>query len=289
MRTALIKGLWYCLAWVPLPYLQRFSVYLAGLFYTRSLRAVNTCKQNIALCYPDKNPADHALLVRASLAHSFMGMLELGHIWLRPLAYSLSLIKYVENQALVEQYQGQAVIFLTPHFGAWELAGLYVGHQQQLTSLYKPPKLAGMAALLCQLRERGGGKMVPTTPYGVRQIFRALKTRAAVGILPDQEPRQGSGVFSAFMGQDAYTMTLIYRLLQKTGAKVLLAYAQRLDVGYKLVYQQPPAAIYADDEADAVAALNQAIEACIKTCPEQYLWTYKRFKYRPPGQASIYD
>lgn len=291
LRAFFIKVLLSLFAYIPLPLLHKLSPYLSKILQHSHLRAIKTCKQNIALCYAEKTPEVQQQLIQQSLQHSLMTLLELGHIWLRKHEYSLSLIKSIENQALFEQYRDQALILLTPHLGAWEFTGLYVGSQRRLTGLYKPPKLKNLENLLKQARQRSGAQLVPTTPLGIRQLFKALKNQEAIGILPDQEPRLGSGEFAPFMQQSAYTMTLIHRLVQKTKAKVLLTYAERLPnaQGFKIVYQAPPPAIYAADQAQALRALNQAIENCLSTCPAQYQWTYKRFKRRPQNLPSIYD
>ncbi len=291
IRSAFIKSLLYLCAYIPLPYLQSLSQFLARRLSSSQLRAVHTCKANIALCYPELDARAQQVLVEQSLAHGFTSMLELGHIWLRHPRHSLSLVKAVENPELFAQYQDQPLIMLTPHLGAWELAGLYASSQRQITSLYKPPKLAALDNFIKTARERGSAHLVPTTPHGIRQLFKALKKAEVIGILPDQEPRLGSGAFAEFKGQPAYTMSLIHRLVQKTKVKVLLCYTQRLPdgQGFHIIYKQPPEAIYSDDEKQALSALNQAIESCFVDNPEQYQWTYKRFKRRPDGLSSVYD
>ncbi|TNG00249.1 MAG: lipid A biosynthesis acyltransferase, partial [Gammaproteobacteria bacterium] len=86
------------------------------------------------------------------------------------------------------------------------------------------------------------------------------------------------------------TMTLISKMARKTDAAVFLAYMQRYPPGrgYKLVIHEVADAIRSDDEVEAATALNQALETCIRACPEQYLWAYRRFKQRPDGEPPIY-
>jgi hypothetical protein len=132
---------------------------------------------------------------------------------------------------------------------------------------------------------RPGLLTAPTTPGGVRQLLRALKQGECVGLLPDQVPPEGQGLWLPFLGRDAYTMTLAARLAQQTGASVLLAWGERLAMGrgYR-VHVRPLPAPLTGDTGQAAAQINRAIEGLILACPAQYLWGYARFKQ--PRQAA---
>jgi KDO2-lipid IV(A) lauroyltransferase len=110
-------------------------------------------------------------------------------------------------------------------------------------------------------------------------MVRALKLGQSLGLLPDQVPPQGQGVWAPFFGREAYTMTLSARLAQQTGATVLLAWGERLPWGrgYR-VHVQPMQPALPHDSALAAAAINRAMEALILRCPQQYLWAYARYK-----------
>jgi len=118
-------------------------------------------------------------------------------------------------------------------------------------------------------------------------MIKALRRGEAVGLLPDQVPPGGQGVWAPFFGQDAYTMTLAARLARQTGAQVLIAYCERLPGGrgYVTHFERLEAPL----EGDAVLAatqINRAMEGLIRQCPQQYLWGYARYK-RPRGQAPL--
>ena len=115
-------------------------------------------------------------------------------------------------------------------------------------------------------------------------------TPSGVEMLPDQEPRDTGGVFAPFFGVSAYTMTLISKLAKKTNAAVFFAYMQRLPEGkgYRLIIEPAATGIDSDDELIAATALNRSIETCVRACPEQYLWAYRRFKQRPEGEKPVY-
>lgn len=177
---------------------------------------------------------------------------------------------------------------LTPHLGAWEMAGLYYSSRHPLTILYRPSRL-GLDELSRQGRGRLGGKVVATDSSGVRALLSSLRDGEVLGILPDQDPGQESGVFAPFFGITANTMTLVSRLAIKTRAPVFLTWAERLPHGrgFVLHLQMLPEVTAAGSLEESVAALNRGVEAAVRSLPAQYLWAYKRFKTRPPGTPKL--
>ena len=104
-----------------------------------------------------------------------------------------------------------------------------------------------------------------------------------MGLLPDQVPPDGLGVWAQFFGRAAYTMTLSTRLARQTGAVLLLAWGERLPAGrgYRVHLRAWPG----DVEPDPVAAatqVNAQMERLVRECPQQYLWGYARYK-QPRG------
>jgi KDO2-lipid IV(A) lauroyltransferase len=131
-------------------------------------------------------------------------------------------------------------------------------------------------------RSRPGLLAVPTNLTGVRQMVKALRAGQAVGLLPDQVPPEGQGVWAPFFGRQVYTMTLLPKLAQQTGATVLLAWCERHTGGRYTFHILPPClqALNQTDTRPEQAALlmNQAIERMVLSRPDQYLWGYARDK-----------
>ena len=188
---------------------------------------------------------------------------------------------------------GQGVLFLTPHLGCFEVTARAYAERfgvpagKPITVLYRPSRHAALDALLCQARQRPGLAAAPTTLAGVRQLMQALRRGEAVGLLPDQVPPEGLGVWAPFFGQPAYTMTLAARLAQQPGVQVLLAWGQRLPWGRGYVVHVQPWALameepLAADAALAAAQINRAMERLIRCAPDQYLWGYARYKTPRP-------
>lgn len=187
-----------------------------------------------------------------------------------------------EGEQLIEsaRAQGRGLIFLTPHLGCFEAtAQAYARRFGPITVLYRPARKAWLRELVDTARGRANLAAAPTTLAGVRQMLRALKNGEAVGLLPDQVPPEGLGVWAPFFGRDAYTMTLPARLAQQTGAALLLAWGERLPRGrgYRVHLRQWQGELAADPQR-AAAQVNAQMERLVRECPQQYLWGYARYK-----------
>ena len=227
--------------------------------------------------------------VRAAVAHAGRMVAETPRLWSSRRLPRCA----VHGQESVERAwaAGRGIVFLTPHIGCFELsvqegARRWAAEHGDFTILYRPARKAWLAPIVAQARQRPGIQAVPTNLQGVRQMIKALRQGRAVGLLPDQVPPQGLGLWAPFFGRDAYTMTLAARLVQQTGAAVVLARCERLPWarGYAL-HLQTLAEPLASDLPTAVGQINGAMEQLIRACPQQYLWGYGRYK-QPRGSAA---
>jgi KDO2-lipid IV(A) lauroyltransferase len=152
-----------------------------------------------------------------------------------------------------------------------------------MTVLFRPPRKTWLQAVVMQSRQRPGLATASTTLAGVKQLIKALKAGQCVGLLPDQVPPEGLGVWAPFFGKPAYTMTLSARLALQTGATVLVAWGERLSWGRGfVVHVAPLPLVLSSDMTQAAAQINGAMEALILQKPQQYLWGYARYK-KPKG------
>jgi KDO2-lipid IV(A) lauroyltransferase len=111
---------------------------------------------------------------------------------------------------------------------------------------------------------------------GVRQLIKTLKHGGIIGVLPDQVPGNGEGEWVPFFGRPAYTMTLIGKLIKSSGAAVVMCSSERLPHGEGYALHFTPLTI--DSAISVPLQINAALETTIRTCPEQYLWSYNRYK-----------
>jgi Kdo2-lipid IVA lauroyltransferase/acyltransferase len=291
MRARLLTGLLGLFAALPL----RWNRWIGGLLgwvlaYTPNRQRAYS-EINLKLCLPELSDRERRRLLRASLIETGKTAVEAGPIWLWPAERLRSLLGEARGVEAVDAAVrgGRGVIVATPHLGCWEMAGQYCAARWGITSLYRPPRLAALDDLIRQGRERLGAQLVPTDARGVRQLYETLAQGRMIGILPDQDPGRG-GVFAPFFGIPANSMVLIGRLARKTGAPVFFCFSERLPgaSGYRMHFFPAPAGIDDTDPVVAASAMNRGIETCVRACPEQYQWSYRRFRNRPPGEAQIY-
>lgn len=217
----------------------------------------------------------------AAVGESGRLIAELPRLWLgQPVPIFWDGAEHVE--AALAQKRG--IVFLTPHLGCFEVtaqayAGRYGATGQAMTVLFRPPRKAWLQDVVMQSRQRPGLATASTTLAGVKQLIKALKSGQCVGLLPDQVPPDGLGVWAPFFGRPAYTMTLSARLALQTGAAVLVAWGERLSWGRGyVVHVLPLQQTLSADMTEAAAQINKAMEALILQRPQQYLWGYARYK-----------
>lgn len=219
--------------------------------------------------------------VRAAVAHAGRMVAETPRLW-----FGAPVPVFWDGEALIEEAYaaGRGIVFLTPHLGCFEItaqavAARYAAQHGTLTVLYRPSRQKALREVLAISRQREGLATAPTTLAGVRQMLRELRAGRAIGLLPDQVPPQGQGVWAPMFGRDAYTMTLAARLVQQTGATLLLTWGERLPAarGFCVHFEAFGAPLDADPER-AAAQINAAMGRLIRRCPQQYLWGYGRYK-----------
>ena len=225
--------------------------------------------------------------MREALIEAGKSFTEIAKIWTGDPRRNLALIRKVHGGELFDAalQSGQGLIIAAPHLGCWELLNYWLcSRVEHLAIAYRPPRYVDLEPLLIRARGSLAVEQVRAEgAAGVRALFKRLAAGGVVGILPDQQPKQGEGEFAPFFGSDALTMVLLSRLAQRTGATVLFAFVERLPraTGYALHFLPAPADIADRDLTRAVAALNRGIEDCVRIAPLQYQWHYKRYSIRP--------
>jgi KDO2-lipid IV(A) lauroyltransferase len=223
---------------------------------------------------------------RAAIAHSGRMLAELPFLWLRPRDALLGERVLWQGSERVQAAlaRGKGLIIVTPHLGAFEALGQSYGErwgeQHPMTALYRPARKAWLTEVMVESRNRPGLRTAPASVAGVRVMIRALKQGDTIGLLPDQVPPDGQGVWAPWFGRPAYTMTLLARLIQQTGCAWLPVWCERLPRGrYVIHVGEPPEPLPTDgDAAECAAVINRAMEQLIRQAPGQYLWSYHRYK-----------
>jgi KDO2-lipid IV(A) lauroyltransferase len=272
------------LAYLPLSVLHRLGAVLGWITYWSSESYAKRLRENLryGLKYirgqEGFSETEYRNILRASVGEVGKSVLELPWVWKRPLAELVTSIKRIRGGEHFEaaKAQGKGVLIITPHFGCFELISLHIAASLPMTSMYRPPGWEFLDTLMHQGRERGFAKLAATDLGGVRQLLKALKRGETVGILPDQVPASGEGEWTPFFGRPAYTMTLLGRLVESSGAAMIMCHCKRLPKGEGFELEYLP--LHDDGFAPITQQINAAMEQVIATCPEQYLWSYNRYK-----------
>jgi len=276
MATAMLRAL----GPLPLGVNRRIGATLGRISWLlANSQAKITSYRNIHRCWPELHAREQRALAKTSFIHTAMTATEVASVWHQDYAAFKRYVKQIHNAELVDaaRQRGRGLLLLVPHLGNWEVFGQIAPQLVDITFMFQPSEMPELDNLMRRARSKEGVKLAPTNRQGVSQLLKVLKAGEAVGILPDQVPDSGGRV-APFFDQPALTMTLVHKLTQRTGAEVIMGFAQRVPDGFDIHFQKPDPDIYAGDADTSVAALNRSVEQCVRQVPEQYQWEYKRFK-----------
>ena len=266
---------------LPLPLIHGFGTIFGYIYFLLFRRRLRRTRRNLRWIRTSLSKRDYRQLMHASIRETGKGILETFAIWFRPQESVVKLVKDCHGWEHVEaaRAKGNGIVFLTPHLGCYEITAIYYAAHYPISVLFKPPRNAKLAELVSDGRQRSQITLAPTNLSGIRTLLKTLRRGDAVGILPDQVPEENEGEWADFFGRPAYTMTLVSKLVESTGATVLLAFGERLKSGKGYVIHIVP--LYPEGteaKAPSPQEVNLGIERLVRQCPEQYLWSYGRFK-----------
>ena len=260
----------------PLVWIQRFV----------PNKSKNVIDINLQTCLPELTLQQRLAIRNENIKHNIELFAEIAYIWFH---------HYEDNKKLIHQVNGltefkaalaedKGTLVISPHFGNWELIWAYMGNEFQSAGLYRPPRIKELESVRLQ---GSAGEVVRTRAIDVRKMLKILKQGRCLFLLPDQQPPEGSGEFAPFFGQPAYTMTLLHGLANRTKSDIWMVTCLRQGEGYVLSFHELPL----DGQLPVEqfnTELNSQMAYFIKQQPEQYQWSYKRFKKRPRGMEKFY-
>jgi KDO2-lipid IV(A) lauroyltransferase len=274
---------------------RAFAIGIGGVVYLLHFRLREVGMRNLEMALPEKSEAERARILRGVFT-------SLG----RQLAELCQFPKYtkdnVENVVVydgLENYQraygrGKGVLFLTAHFGGWELSAFaHSLHGHWLHVVMRPMDNEYLDRMLQGYRTMHGNKVVPKDDF-VRGLLAAMKAGETVGILMDTNMTPPQGVFVDFFGVPACTASGLARIALRTDAMVVPGFTIWDEALGKYRLRFDPAVELARTgnlEADIVAntqKFTKVIEDYVRKYPEQWLWVHRRWKTRPEGQPPLY-
>jgi Kdo2-lipid IVA lauroyltransferase/acyltransferase len=297
------RKLEYAVAWpfikilglMPRPLSRAFAIALAQVFYLFHAKLRRVGMRNLELAFPKKTEAERARILRG--VFTSLGR-QLAEICQFP-RYTRENVDEVVVYDGLENYEqaharGKGVLFLTAHFGAWELSAFaHSLHGHWLYIVMRPMDNSYLDRLINGYRTMYGNKTVAKDDF-VRGLLAAMKAGEVVGILMDTNMTPPQGVFVNYFRIPACTASGLARIALRTDAAVvpgftiwdekLGKYRLRFDPAVELVRT-------GDLEADLVTNtqnFTSVIEKYAREYPEQWLWVHRRWKTRPEGQPPLY-
>ena len=247
---------------------------------------------NLAHCYPELSEAERTHILKQHFYHMACLILEYGVCWYSKAERLQNLVRYVDKHHLDAVLdRGDKVIFLYPHFTAFEMAVYKLNQDVPLISMYGHQKNAALDEQILKGRHRYNNVFLVARQEGLRGLIRMMRKRpdAPFLYLPDQDFGRKDSVFVNFFGIPTATITGLSRIAQMTEAKIIPAIPTRLDDGtFELRFYPEWQQFPSDDPVADTQRMNDFIEACVREQPAQYFWLHKRFKTRPEGEKNWY-
>ena len=292
IKGALAVGFLKLLALLPWRAVQALGSAVGVLMYRLPNRSREVARINLQKCFPELDPAAREALLRDTLKAIGKTFTESACAWIWHPQRTLQKVREVEGLDVLERAlaSGKGVVGITSHLGNWEVLNhFYCSHRKPII-FYRPPKIQALDDLLAAQRTQMGNRVAPSTKEGILSVIKEVRSGGQAGIPADPEPSRSSGLFVPFLGTQALTSKFVHGMISGHKAEALFLHAVRLPdgSGFKVIMEAAPEAMYSEDAQTAVAAQSEVIARYVRAYPDQYMWTMKRFKQRPEGEAKWY-
>ncbi|WP_422417553.1 lysophospholipid acyltransferase [Pseudomonas sp. GZD-222] len=291
-KGALMVGALRLFAKLPWGAVQRVGAAIGWLMWKLPNSSREVVRINLAKCFPEMDPAEREQLVGRTLMDIGKSFTESACAWIWPAQRSLELVREVEGLEVLQAAlaSGKGVVGITSHLGNWEVLNHFYCNQCKPIIFYRPPKLKAVDDLLREQRVQLGNRVAASTKEGILSIIKEVRKGGQVGIPADPEPAESAGIFVPFFATKALTSKFVPNMLAGGKAVGVFLHALRLPdgSGFKVILEAAPEAMYSEDTETSAAAMSQVVERYVRAYPSQYMWSMKRFKKRPPGEARWY-
>lgn len=292
MRRLIQKIILTILSWVTPQITSILALIIKKIFFSKKSKRYKVSMINLKICFPEKSDDWLEKMASTSLGEFAKAILEAPYLWREASKGIDKLILKVHEEHYIDQSleKNKGIIFLTPHHGCWELSGLYAASKIDTAILFNPFKNQTLNNYVLKGRAVTGATVVPTDNAGIKVLLKFLKNNKAIGILPDHTPKAGQGKMSFFFNEPSNTITLINKLARKSKVPIMFIHSKRLPkgIGYEVFVEKINDEYYECSDDDALLILNKSLEKIILKYPEQYLWSYEKFRNRVGVEENIY-
>jgi KDO2-lipid IV(A) lauroyltransferase len=262
---------------------------LGTLLYGLIAERRRVTRINLAKCFPQMNPAARARLARAHFRAVARAVIDHAWLWWSPRSRIEQRVR-IEGLDHLRARLGRPLVLFAPHFVGLDAAAIRLSCQGDSVAMYSRQKDRYLSELLRRGRTRFGNQRLVARQDGIRPLLRGIREGRPLFYLPDQDYGRRHALFVPFFGVSTATVPGLSRLARLTGAQVLPVIARMLPrgAGYVVRIEPPWQDFPTDDSVADTQRMNAYIEQRVLEMPEQYNWMHKRFKTRPPGEASFY-
>jgi len=290
--SALFVRLWIALIDATLDWSQvartRVANVIGDLFWIAVAPRRRITLTNLRLCFPQWSEAERRATARRTFRNMARAIFDHS---LLALASRERLLEYVRVEGLEHLHDpaNRPLILVAPHFVGLDAGGLRVSIELKAATIYARQSNQAWNDWVLGIRARFNAPLlIAREGFDLRAAIRAIKDGLPLYYLPDQDYGARHSVFVPFFGTPAATIPMVARLARMTQAKVIMAVSEMTPQGYVLHLEAPWRDFPTDDVEADTARMNREIERWVLRMPDQYLWTHRRFKSRPPGEAKIY-
>ena len=288
-EIAVRAGLWLLrqVARLPDQWVRRIGFAFGDLLWWLAAPRRRVALANLAWCFPQLDPARRRAIARDHFRCYAASFFERFIIWHEPAERICSLVRLIDKHH-VDADPGRPTIVLAPHFVGIDAGGLRLQVDAPGVSLFANQRSRALTELMTQGRSRFHGARMFVRNEGLRPVIRALREGAFFHFSPDMDLGPRDTLFVPFFGVKCATTPSLARLAQMTGARVVPLVTRMVDHGYEATFYPAWEDFPGSDVEAATRRMNAFIEERVLEAPEQYLWTHRRFKTRPPGEPPVY-
>lgn len=283
LEYAAVRGAVACVRVLPPRVSEAWGGALGRAFYLLDRRHRRIALDNVAAAFPGRPVSEQRAIVRGAFAH--FGRLLLAVLEFSALTPEQMLARVEvegEDRVRMAHAHGKGVLFVTGHFGYWELQALvHALRLPPMAVLARALDNARLNDLLERIRTRTGNTVIYRQGT-LRRVMRTLQAGGGVGVLIDQHMISRDAIQVDFFGRPAATTAAVAALALRTGAPVVPLFALPLGGGrYRMIYEHPVEPPQSDDP-DALRAFTQrctdVLEMYVRRHPDLWLWMHRRWR-----------
>ncbi|WP_404298494.1 LpxL/LpxP family Kdo(2)-lipid IV(A) lauroyl/palmitoleoyl acyltransferase [Halomonas sp.] len=279
----------YIAAWLPWR-LKLWVGKLVGLVAWRfARRRRHITETNIRLCFPEKDDAQQARLVRDTFVANGIGIMETATGWCRDPEHLRHRVTFKGQAHMARvQAEGKGALIIGVHFSTLDLGAALHSLYFRADAVQRPHDNPLFARFMGRARDPYFDAIIDR--HDLRGVVRRIKSGHGVWYSPDQDFGREASVFAPFFGIPAATVKMTSRIARMTGAPVipLMFHRNPDNRTYTLEYLPPLEDFPSGDEMADATRINAFIEDAIRKHPDQYLWLHRRFKTRPECEPGFY-